>query len=807
MRALRPGQMVRIRSRRWRVVRNTAYADTSLVEVASLDGTVPRRAGFLLPFDQVDCLPQSDAPRVVRPARWRRHVRGRLADAEWRYDSLRTAARSDFTILPFQLEPALAVVRGRGCRLLLADEVGLGKTIQAGLIVSELLARHSDGRALIVCPSGLREQWRDELSRRFGLTAAIVDAAMLARAEREMGPAANPWSAHPVVITSIDFLKRVEVIRGIEALVWDVTVFDEAHALSGASERAVAASNVADRSRVVVLASATPHSGDPDAFARLCRTGQLRSSFPLLVFRRTRREVGGGVSRRTDRLRVRLTAAERAMHEALMDYARLVWRRQGASARLAVAVLVRRACSSAVSLERSVERRLSLLREPETAPAAAQLAFAFDNPAGMDDEPLAQLAAPGLDDRERECRQLERLGALARLAAAQESKLAALRRLISRTSESILVFTEYRDTLEHLAASLSNETSVLLHGGLTSSERREAAGRFQRGDVRLLLATDAASEGLNLHHRCRTVVNLELPWTPTRLEQRVGRVDRIGQDARVHAIHLVARDTAEEDVVMRLIARDELARAELSSPIRLHERDVTTAVFEGAVTQTAPAGATPPASPVVHDLRSDAIDEAARIATARALGSLRPQARPLRSDTAHEDDASDGRPPMTCVRRAVSPSACWAFSFEFEDADGQVVWTALCGLHAYLAPPRPRSPEVLRAALDPSRAREAAEQEHHRLAVRLRQAIEASVALATEREAAIADALRQRHARMAATLIQPGLFDRRAERAVEQQSQVLDDALARCEARQAALDRLRTATASGCHLAFALLVG
>ncbi len=212
---------------------------------------------------------------MVRPSRWRHIARAALADATPSPHALRAAARAHFAIVPFQLEPALAVNSARGCRLLIADEVGLGKTVQAGLIVAEVFAREPDARALVVCPAGLREQWQGEMHERFGLPAVVLDAAGIARVTSAQGPGLNPWAAVRVGVTSIDYLKRPEVMRGFEALVWDVVVFDEAHALAGPSDRATAAALLGTRARRVVLLTATPHSGDEDAFGRLCDLGRL----------------------------------------------------------------------------------------------------------------------------------------------------------------------------------------------------------------------------------------------------------------------------------------------------------------------------------------------------------------------------------------------------------------------------------------------------------------------------------------------------------------------------------------------------
>ncbi|HVQ13586.1 MAG TPA: DEAD/DEAH box helicase, partial [Vicinamibacterales bacterium] len=547
-----PGKIVRIRDERWVVTGQTPGLDASVLDVRGQDrSNLGARASFLLPFEIVEQLAADRSPRRVPLRKWRHLTRAILAEATPAWPSLRTGLRARISLLPFQLEPALAITHGSTSRVLIADEVGLGKTIQAALIVGEILERTRHARVLIVAPASLKDQWRAELHDRFQIEVWVADSVSLARLGTEWGTG-NPWTCWPVAITSIDFVKRPEVMRALEALVWDAIIFDEAHGLTGRSDRALAAGTLARRARTVVLLTATPHSGDERAFETLCSIGDLAGEFPLLTFRRTRDDVGLAVSRKTLSLRVHPTLAEREMHRELQAYVRKVRSERGSggdAAHLAMMVLTRRACSSASSLLRSIERRLALLANDPASLSQLTLPL-FES--SDDDEPGAELAVAGLNDRDDECRRLERIRALAARAQAGESKMLALRRLLRRAHEPAIVFTEYRDTLVRLAALLEGHRPVTLHGGLTLSERRDSLRAFTGGATRVLLATDAASEGLNLHQRCRLVINLELPWTPLRLEQRIGRVERIGQSRRVHAVHLLACGTSEESFVARL---------------------------------------------------------------------------------------------------------------------------------------------------------------------------------------------------------------------------------------------------------------
>jgi superfamily II DNA or RNA helicase len=783
-----PGDTVRIRAERWVVNAILAASsskasegkDVMMLDVRGVDtGNGGQRARFLLPFEPIEPLGRPGIPKVIRPTEWRATARRALADATPFPDSLRVAPRARFDVMPYQIEPALAVTGGHGCRLLIADEVGLGKTVQAGLIVAELLERHPDAHALVICPAGLREQWRQELQRRFDLTALVVDSAGLTRVASNSDVTVNPWTVSPLSIVSIDFIKRPEVMRALEGLVWDVVVLDEAHHLAGRSDRSTAAAVIGWRARTLVMLSATPHSGDDVAFARLCSTGDVRNRFPLLLFRRTRRDAGIPVERRTSWLHVRPTAAEARMHAALVTYATRVWheRRVSEGARLAMTVLLRRASSSAESLVRSLERRLAALTDT-AADHETQLALPWA--IGQDDEePAGAVLTPGLSDSREERRLIDQLLGLARVAALRESKLDALRRWMSRVHEPVLVFTEYRDTLQHLRQALVRSgiddlRIVELHGGLVRSERESAGRRFVDGRADILIATDAASEGLNLHHRCRCVVNLEIPWTPVRLEQRIGRVDRIGQRRRVHAVNLVAAETYELTTVRRLIDRAQKAAGALRDTAPSNEA-TSSAILTGVDVPESSAGAALPSSIRQLDLSERATAEAARIIRARQLA---PGPFVMRSR------------PVTTILSRTPGRLILAFELTILDRGGLPVWTTIVGTTGALSNPRHRHglQQAIAAATD--QALTVTDAAATRLLSMTAATLQPGIVAATAREEAIAGAVRLRHARIAADLLQPGLFDRRAERRAAAQTAVLEEALGRCHLRLEALARL-----------------
>jgi hypothetical protein len=407
---------------------------------------------------------------------------------------------------------------------------------------------------------------------------------------------------------------------------------------------------------------------------------------------------------------------------------------------------------------------------------------------GLDtSDDLPGWAWPALDDPNRERRMLEQIADAARTASRAETKLACLARLLKRLEargEQAIVFTEYRDTLMHVLSAVG-EPGAVIHGGLSREERRAALAEFQCGRRRVLLATDAAGEGLNLQRNCRVVVNLELPWNPMRLEQRIGRVDRIGQKRAVHVFNLIACETGERSLFERLARRVDAVRRDIGSanPLAAPRRgdfvDRLSAP-EGAVADL-PAGAIP-----LVRLSAEAETELGRLAYARAVTRGRSEWPSART-------ASEG-PWLTRARSAAARAALGGRLLALthvscEDAVGRVVASHLVGFEVRV-----------RNGVD----------SRHLLAVSamLRQLDAAWLQLAADRrsawlrEAAAVGAAfwRRRLAReraIAAGIVaaqdasfQPGLFDRRAGSAREEISQALSDRLAESSRRIALAERL-----------------
>jgi superfamily II DNA or RNA helicase len=559
---LSPGDHIHVRGARWIVDEVTNFADCTVLSLSANGGQPESQScRLLLPFDRPVKIERRIRARQMSPRTWLALLQDAVARTR-AHGQLRALDTAAITLHAFQLEPALALVNGRASRFLLADEVGLGKTIQAGLMLAELQQRGWCERAIVVTPAGLRQQWADELHKRFRIAAAVVDAVSLRTLSRRLPIDVNPWSLDPVVITSIDFVKQPEVIRALERQVWDVLVVDEAHQATAVSLRYAALKILALRSRHVVLLTATPHGGNEADYRALCDLGKLEPEDRIVLFRRTREQAGLQRTRRVHLLPVRPTPQETKMHHLLSRYAARLWSigrpESRRDAQLVAMALSKRAFSSATSLAVSLERRLAA---PSNTEPPAELPLPFDLDVDSLDAP-PEVAGAGFDNRREETAVLKDALEAAREAAKAEAKMAAVLRLLRRVSEPLIIFTEYRDTLEVLQKAIGGARRVVaLHGGKTAEERRLAVDGFTKGAADVLLATDAGAEGLNLHARCRLLINLELPWNPMRLEQRIGRIDRLGQRHAVHVFNLIADGTAETTVLASLLQRLERIQA------------------------------------------------------------------------------------------------------------------------------------------------------------------------------------------------------------------------------------------------------
>jgi superfamily II DNA or RNA helicase len=760
------GDHVIVRGKDWRVVRATPFSDCEALDLTASRARLRRT--LLIPFDR----PRAAAPprpRVVSRRRWAQAVAS-LITSSFPCGGLQYCPPT-IRLLPYQLEPALAMIRHGAIRLLIADDVGLGKTIEAGLIIREITNSDPLSRTMIVVPSSLREQWTEELRSLFELEVTNADAAWLRRIVRDLPRDVNPWSLPGIYLASMDFVKRAEALRPLEDLRWDLLVVDEAHGATLHSDRRAAIHALACRARRVVLLTATPHSGDDEQFAALCDIGAIGGGPPLVVFSRSRGDTNlADLPTRSRVLAVHLTEAERRMHRLLEEYTARIWgesqRRKDPGAELLATVLRKRALSSARSLAISLRRRMELLTSVPASPS--QLLLPLDEEDLREDEAGDVLRARGLESKEDEQAMLSALAHAAETAAEHESKLNTLVRLIRRIREPAIVFSEYRDTAEWLRDELCRHGHqvCLLHGGLSPDERRRAISSFSAGGM-FMVATDAASEGLNLQRVCRTVIHFELPWTPSRLHQRCGRVNRLGQTRRVHEIALVANDTAERFVLQPLVRRSVKSSSFSQTSIvrQLPETRVAAHVMAGAPLTLPHRAARPFTEMPLHD---EARDEVRRLHLIRHLQQGR-SPRPTQPAVISVATPKRHIPSLICV-----------VELTLSDPAAGIVARDVIGLRFGIAKASStRSAARLRATVEDLLAHqsELSSRVEQVLAVRL------SSARSLRRPVIAAHQARERELQRelsstARELVQAGLFDRRAMRAAAARTraaEMLDD--------------------------------
>jgi len=606
------GDRVLLRDRPWRVAKVTVVGRACvLLALEALDDDDPQQLQVAVPPENIQPLPTEEPlfdPKDLDSLSSWANVHAILAATLVRCTEPAFGARLGRVGLEaYQLVPALRLLTKPRPSLLIADDVGLGKTIEAGLAMLELMARGRVRRVLVVTPPGLMEQWRQELYDKFGLEFRVIgNAADFAAAQESLPAGVNPWDALPRIITSIDYLKKEPVRNRALRKRWDMIIVDEAHALaeSGApqnpyrTQRTRLGLALRDATRSLLLLTATPHNGYAHAFRSLLELVEptmatlrgsqedLRRRVQTAMVRRMKIHIrrpardGEGPAfppRTVEGLPVLLAGPERELLQKVSAYcARTVRQAKRAEDEeligFAMQIIKKRALSSWVALARTIEHRLEALEREEAheePPPPAELRdYQADLPlteaqSERTARRILRSAIPRDERRRRsELQALNGIRAALQRLTVREPKIEALVAELRRTDEKVIVFTEYRDTLDAIRARLDADPDfqnryVVLHGGLTRPERLRRQDRFARPETKVLLATDAASEGLNLQRYCRRIIHLELPWNPNRLEQRNGRVDRYGQTLEPIIRYLYYPDSPEDDVLSRLVQKIE----------------------------------------------------------------------------------------------------------------------------------------------------------------------------------------------------------------------------------------------------------
>lgn len=535
-------------------------------------------------------------------------VEARRIQLGYLFDPFFAVSASRIDPLPHQLEAVYGVLLKKSrVRFLLADDPGAGKTIMAGLFLKELKYRGVLSRILIVTPANLTDQWRRELKEKFGETFEVMNRDTATAVYQD-----NPWEKRSQLITSIDFAKREENLSLLERVQWDLVIVDESHKLSATrygaevkkSQRYRLGEVLAKGSTHLLFLTATPHQGDdekfrllldllePDLFANtvLLQEAARKNENPVLL-RRLKEDMTDFEGkplfppRYVHSLSFKLSPSERELYVKVSDYVarhfKRAWDEQRRNVGLAMTVLQRRLASSTYAIAQSLEnrhRRLESLR--------AQVAVLQENPYGdYTEEDLEEMTederwqvenalaerltlARNLPELEAELHELEALMKEARTLARLEDdrKLKELLSVLEKLGdEKLLIFTEHKDTLRFLVEVLRKRgyTVTSIDGSMTLEERVMREREF-RDSAQVMVATEAAGEGINLQF-CAVMVNYDLPWNPTRLEQRMGRIHRYGQRYDVHIYNLVAEGTREGEVLKVVLDKLEVMREQLGS--------------------------------------------------------------------------------------------------------------------------------------------------------------------------------------------------------------------------------------------------
>lgn len=567
------------------VDREEIWGETAFrVWLPSKDAVVRARSRDLSPLDAV----QPTVDQILHTA-----AAAKLLDAL--EDNLLLAPiQSSVVPLPHQLYALNRAMSRDQIRYLLADEVGLGKTIEAGLILRELKLRGMAKRILVVAPKGLIRQWQAEMRLHFGEHLKYIEPAELSAFRQWRNDEENLWRLHDQVICSLDSVKPVESRRGwsleqlnsynrerFEDLIsasWDLVIIDEAHRMGGSTDQVARyklGAALAEAAPYLLLLSATPHQGKTDQFHRLLQLID-RDSFPD-VSSVTSDRVRPFVVRTEKRLAIdaegkplfkpRVTrlqpvawqdrhAAQQQLYEAVTDYVRHGYNQAMAAKQRHIGFLMilmqRLVTSSTAAIRTTLEKRQVLLDQPQLQPSLFETAE-VDEWAELDGQTQIDLAVQ-TRGWEMEKAEVDTLLELARSTEAKgtDAKAEALLELIYKLQQEendpdlkVLVFTEFVPTQAMLAEFLESRgfSVATLNGSMDLEARSKAQGVFSR-DVRILVSTDAGGEGLNLQF-CHVIVNFDMPWNPMRVEQRIGRVDRIGQPHVVRAFNFVLEETVE----------------------------------------------------------------------------------------------------------------------------------------------------------------------------------------------------------------------------------------------------------------------
>jgi superfamily II DNA or RNA helicase len=630
------GSLVKARGREWVVL---PESEGDLVVLRPLGGTEDEVTGIYLPLERVEPahfdlpdltqLGDDRSCRLLRDA-----VRlGFRASA----GPFRSFARIAVEPRPYQLVPLLMALKLDPVRLLIADDVGIGKTIEACLIARELIDRGEVGRLAVLCPPQLAEQWQAELQDKFHLEAELVLPGTASRLERNCRLGQSLFEVYPYVIVSTDFIKsdrrRDEFLRTCPELV----IVDEAHTCASAAEgrsgrhqrHQLVSGLAADQSRHLILVTATPHSGNEEAFRSLLTL--LNPEFVRLPPDLTGREheshrrhlAAHFVQRRRGDIRhyldaetpfpereegedtYKLSGDYKRLFERALKYARetVADPAGGNSHRQRVrwwsALALLRSLASSPAAAAATLRSRAVTADTETPGEADQIGrrtvldlMDDESAEGIDLPPGSDTGEEDAEERTNRRRLLEMAREAEALQGEQDEKLKKAIKLVEALVKDgfrPILFCRFIPTAEYVATALRDKLKgvevAAITGTLPPAEREERVLQLAQAPKHVLVCTDCLSEGINLQEHFDAVMHYDLSWNPTRHEQREGRVDRYGQPSKkVRALTYYGIDNQIDGIVLEVLLRKhKKIRSSLgiSVPVPVDTEQVIEAIFEG----------------------------------------------------------------------------------------------------------------------------------------------------------------------------------------------------------------------------------
>jgi len=535
-------------------------------------------------------------------------IEGRRIRLAHQFDPLYAVNVSQIDPLPHQIDAVyFHILKHPRIRFLLADDPGAGKTIMAGLLLKELKQRGLVNRVLIVIPGHLKDQWIREMKEKFNETFKVIDRAVM-----EASWGRNVWLEENQAITSMDFAKQEDVMLSLAEATWDLVIVDEAHKLAAyeygvgkitKTQRYKLGELLSRNSNFLLFLTATPHRGDPSnfrLFLDLLEPGffatneilmeAVRNRENPLFLRRLKEDLktfdGTPIfpPRKVTTVKYRLSPDEKRLYNAVTEYVEKYYNKaleieeekRKRNITFALLILQRRLASSVRAVRKSLERRKNKLEELlKQGKIIQEVGYVTEETLEdmpeeerweKEEELLGKLTSSRtLEELKDEINKLEELIRLAKEVEKKEieTKLNELRKVmeiekLKEKNEKLLIFTESKDTLDYLVEKIREWgfSVTCIHGGMNLDKRIQAEHEF-REKAQIMVSTEAGGEGINLQF-CWLMVNYDIPWNPNRLEQRMGRIHRYGQQYEVHIYNLVAIDTKEGKILEKLLTKLEI---------------------------------------------------------------------------------------------------------------------------------------------------------------------------------------------------------------------------------------------------------